>query len=84
MTRPENLEIMKQNGVIFHLDRPLEVLSRSGDRPLSDTSEKLMALYTARAPMYERMRDYVIQNEDAEKTAREIECLLRAHWEGNQ
>ena len=84
VTRKENLGILRQNGVIFHLDRPLEVLSRSGDRPLSDTPEKLMELYKARAPMYAGMRDAVVLNEDAEKTAREIECLLRAHWEENR
>ena len=84
VTRKENLGILRQNGVIFHLDRPLEVLSRSGDRPLSDTPEKLVELYKARAPMYAGMRDAVVLNEDAEKTAREIECLLRAHWEENR
>ena len=43
-----------------------------------------MELYKARAPMYAGMRDAVVLNEDAEKTAREIECLLRAHWEENR
>ena len=84
VTRPENLEIMRQNGVIFHLDRPAEALAREGDRPLSDTPEKLMALARSRAPMYARMRDYAVRNADAEETAREIERLLRAHWEEKQ
>ena len=82
VTRPENLNIMRQNGVIFHLERPAETLAGNEDRPLSATPEKLREVARARAPLYARMRDYAIQNTDAEKTAREIERLMRAHWEG--
>ena len=70
-------------GVIFHLERPLEALSQSGDRPLSATPEKLRALWEVRSPLYAGMRDYAIQNEDAEQSAREIERLLKTHWEEN-
>lgn len=81
VTRPQNRDILRQNGVVFHLERPLSALSRAGDRPLSATPEKLRALWTVRAPLYAAMRDYAIQNENAEKAAMEITRLLQAHWE---
>ena len=80
VTRPENRDILRQNGVIFHLERPLEALAQNGDRPLSSTPEKLRALWEVRGPLYAAMRDYAVQNESAEKTALEIEGLLQAHW----
>ena len=80
VTRPENRDIMRQNGVIFHLERPLEMLSDSGDRPLSATPEKLAALLKVRAPLYEAMRDYVIRNLDMEETVREIGQRMKTNW----
>ena len=80
VTRPENWNILRQNGVIFHLERPLEKLSRSGDRPLSFTPEKLQELWKARASLYENLRDYVVPNMGEEEAAREIGRLMKTNW----
>ena len=50
--RPENVLRLKQNGSLIFLDRPLEDLCPAPDRPLSDTQEKLRALYETRRPIY--------------------------------
>jgi len=55
-----NLEPLRQNGRIFHLERPLGLLSREG-RPLSLAGDP-EALYAERLPLYERFRDAVIEN----------------------
>ena len=81
VTRPENRDIMRQNGKIFHLMRPLSALSQEGDRPLSATPEKLRALWEARAPLYAGMRDAAIQNDGIKSAAREIERLSQAYGE---
>jgi shikimate kinase len=81
LTEPENRDILRQNGIIFHLDRPPEALSQSGGRPLSASPEMRMALRKTQAASYAAMRDYSVRNEDAETAAREIERLLEIHWE---
>ena len=82
VTRPENLDALRQNGVIFHLDRPVEQLSRRGDRPLSATEEALRQLFARRAPMYAAFRDERIDNTRAEDAVREIGQRFAARLKG--
>ena len=72
VTRPENRDILRQNGVVFHLERPLDALSTAGDRPLSASPERLKQLWLERAPMYAAFRDAAVANADAQTAAREI------------
>ena len=58
--RPENVEILKQTGVVVFLDRPLETLRPSRERPLADSVEKLRALYEARYPIYAAAADVTV------------------------
>ena len=51
VTRPENRNALRQNGMLFHLDRPLEKLARTGDRPLSATDGRRAELFARRAPL---------------------------------
>ncbi len=81
VTRRENFDALRQNGVIFHLDRPTDTLSRAGDRPLSATPETLSRLARERAPMYEALRDYAVAGRDAQDAAARIMALFKAHWE---
>ena len=59
--REENLNILRQNGRIYWLDRPLCCLSTTSDRPLSDSTEKLQALFAKRAPLYSAAADVHVQ-----------------------
>ena len=68
---PENYAALHQNGRIYQLLRPLELLSTDG-RPLSQGRD-LAALWTERAPLYERFRDAVADNSGTvEQTAQNI------------
>ena len=80
VTRPENRDILRRNGVVFYLKRPVERLVQYGDRPLSSTPEKLQTLWKVRAPLYESMRDYEVPYIDEEKAAGEIERLMKTIW----
>lgn len=55
--RPENVRALKRNGRIYFLDRPIDYIFPSDDRPLSDTVEKVMNLYRERYPLYLRTAD---------------------------
>lgn len=50
--RPENVNMLKMNGLVAFLDRPLEDLVPAADRPLADRAEKIKALHAARYPIY--------------------------------
>ena len=58
--REENVDALKQNGLLVFLDRPLEELLPTGDRPLADDREKLQRLYTVRYSIYTRTADLVL------------------------
>ena len=60
--REDNLLSLRQNGRLFFLDRPLEGLEPTADRPLGDTREKIHALYTERYSRYVAAADHVIPN----------------------
>ena len=50
--RPENVNSLRQNGLLFLLDCPLDQLHPTEDRPLADTAQKLDKLYRQRMPLY--------------------------------
>lgn len=58
--RNANVRELKRNGVLYLLDRPLDNIVPTDDRPLADTEEKLVALYKERKPIYEACCDEVI------------------------
>ena len=60
VTRPQNYPLLHQNGSIFWLQRPLNVLPTEG-RPLSQANT-LSDLYAVRKPMYESFADHIIDN----------------------
>ena len=60
VTKPENYDLLRQNGTLFWLRRDLSRLPTDG-RPLSQR-EGLAALYEKRKPLYEAFADHSIDN----------------------
>ena len=58
--RAENVEALRMNGRLFLLDRPLDELLPTDDRPLADSREKIERLYRERTPVYRASADEVV------------------------
>ena len=56
----KNIDLLKENGKVFFLDRPLEVLITTSDRPLSSNREDLEKRYNERYNLYREYADVVI------------------------
>lgn len=61
--REENVRALRMNGRLLWLDRPLEQLVPTGDRPTADSEEKMRALYRVREPVYRASADAVIRSD---------------------
>ena len=59
--RRENVDNLKMNGVCVFLDRPLEELLPSAERPLADEAGKLRELYARRYPLYTAAADVAVR-----------------------
>ena len=62
--RDENVRLLKRNGRLLFLDRPVDELLPTPDRPLADTKEKLFALAKTRLPRYLEVCDETLKKED--------------------
>ena len=60
--REENINVLKQNGVLCYIDRDVNKLIVK-DRPLSQ-QRGVRELYRVRKPLYEKYSDYRITNDD--------------------
>lgn len=60
--RSENVRNLKLNGNIFFIDRKLELLTATNDRPLSSNADALREMYAIRLPIYRAAADYIIEN----------------------
>lgn len=77
VTRPENIILCKQNGIVVYITRNIDKLSSDG-RPLSKGDGAVERLYEARKNLYTGAADItvpVIENEP-EKTAEKIKRLI--------
>ena len=71
--REENVRALKQNGRIYFLDRPVEALIPTDDRPLATTVEDLKRRYEERYGIYCATSDFTIKvNDGAQAVAEEI------------
>ena len=71
--RPENLRRLKQNGRIYFIDRPLESLTPTDDRPLSQSREAIKKRYEERYCIYLKACDERIDAAcDAVSVAKQI------------
>ena len=75
--RKENVTALKQNGVIFFLNRPLEDIIPTSDRPLSSDIESLRKRFEERYPIYKATGDFEIAIDGNVENAvnRILECL---------
>lgn len=58
--RDENVNILRANGRLCFLDRPLEALVTTADRPLSSNSDLLRQRYNERYDLYCAAADYTV------------------------
>jgi len=79
--REENVSALKMNGKLFFIDRPLELLIPTEDRPLSSTVEAVSARYNERIGTYISTSDYRIDNSDTVSNAVEKILNLRLNHE---
>ena len=62
--RRENVKALKQNGVLFFIDRPCEKLVPTVDRPLASDVEAIKKRYAERYDIYVGAADVVIDADD--------------------
>ncbi len=75
VTRPENLPLLRQNGRVVFLERPLPLLSRRG-RPLSSSEDAVRELYRIRLPLYRSVSDLRVGNTRSVQDT--VRAVLRA------
>lgn len=70
---PHNIELLRQNGKIYFLDRPKDKLLVTDDRPLSNDRQKLEKLYDERYDLYCKAADFIVKCDfDIEKNINTI------------
>ena len=62
--RAENRRALKENGTIVFLNRPLEKLAITSDRPLSSDIKKLKKIYEERYEIYCKTADIILDCTD--------------------
>lgn len=75
----ENIEVLKGNGRVYFLDRPLEKLITTSDRPLSSNRSDLEKRYNERYGLYKRAADVII---DGSGTVEEVAKLIEDDYYG--
>lgn len=59
---PETMKALSENGVVIWIDRDLNYLYPTSDRPLLNEQNKVLELYNQRLPLYEMYSDIRIEN----------------------
>lgn len=71
----DNTEILKENGIIYFINRPLEMLVATDDRPLSSNKADLEKRYNERYDLYLKCADVVVDGSGTiEEVAKRIEA----------
>ena len=71
--RQSNVDVLKQNGKLYFIDRPLKDLIPTDDRPLSTTREAIEKRYNERYDIYKAVCDYHVKVDGtAEQVAQKI------------
>ena len=69
----ENEILLKRNGKVIFIDRPLDELLPTDDRPLANDAEKIEKLFEKRYPIYKAKSDIsIVNNRSAENAAERI------------
>lgn len=61
--RKENMDALRKNALIIFIDRPLDLLFATNDRPLSKSRQDLEKLYLERYELYAKYSDVKIVND---------------------
>lgn len=74
---PFNVEILRENGKIYFIDRALDSIAATGDRPLSSNRADLEKRYTERYPIYSAVCDFHLKagndaNDNAERIKKDF------------
>ena len=77
VTKKENRNIIRQNGIVVFLDRDITELQITG-RPLSE-KEGVVALATNRLPLYSKWSDYSVPVHGIEQTAALLSAMPLIH-----
>ena len=75
--REKNIDALRENGKIYFLDRSLEKLIPTQDRPTASTTEAIKQRYTERIDKYRTAADVII---DADGTPDEVAELILNHF----
>lgn len=75
--RRDNVRALKRNGRIVFLDRPLEELVPTPDRPLALSREAIEERYRERYSIYLSSADVRVETETVEKTAEKVSQMIR-------
>lgn len=70
--REENVRALRQNGRLYFLDRPIELLCPTGDRPLTSNTAALEKIYKERYGIYTKAADVRIENDKTPEEAAEL------------
>ena len=74
--RRENMRYLSENGLIILIDRNLEKLFPSDERPLSSSRQAIRKLYEEREPLYRLYHDLTVDNNtDPESAAAALKKL---------
>lgn len=76
--RDQNVRALRRNGRLFFLDRPLEMLLPTPDRPLSSDNEAMRRRYDERYGRYCAVSDAKIDNSDHPQSA--IDAILKEFY----
>ena len=64
--KKENIDILKENGIVVFLNRTIDDISRENhrNRPLLQNPDNIQKLYDKRIKLYKRYADIIIKNDD--------------------
>lgn len=62
---PDNIQNLTMNGRIYFINRPLEKLVPTSDRPTAFSMQKLKELYERRFPIYSEICDVCVDGDDS-------------------
>ncbi|MBQ0066175.1 MAG: hypothetical protein KBT48_10475 [Firmicutes bacterium] len=65
ISRDINMILLSQNGILIHLNRPLEFLKRKDSRRPILKNNKIEDLFEARFPIYQKYADFTIDTENS-------------------
>ncbi len=78
----DNVMHLKQNGRLYFLDRSLENLMPTADRPTASSKEAIARRFEERSPIYRRVADVVIDGDQAVADIADTIDSIHFHKEG--